>query len=486
VRFSILHISDLHRDLSDEITNAWLLESLKKDFDQFERQMPQIEKPSVAIVTGDLVYGTEPNAANATKELERQYAQAVEFLVGLADQFFGGQRERVVILPGNHDISYDDVMASVQRIGIPSEAGKKARLVADLFAPRSTLRWSWRDLCFYKISDEDRYLTRLRHFAMAYERFYEGHRTFPRDPERQYGVFDFPDIGFCVVTLNSCFNNDPLRRAGSLHPDALAAACRALREPRRSGWLMAAAWHHNLVGGPTRDDYLDAEFLQLFIDAGVSLGFHGHQHSADCFDERCRIGPDMRKMTIVSASTLCAEPRNLSPGIPRSYNVVEVDTDNWSGRVHQRQMVNKLFNLPVWGPGRFVSTNSSFCDFGLCKPLVPRPPTLNLQLLLEQADIALGLGRWHDALDALDKVRGEPLARPLLLRAVAELGDPHRIIAELWPPLTIAEAVTVGGAILESGTRDEADAFVRLALVADTADASVRDISRRISERRLG
>src|SRR5438105_4212366 len=93
------------------------------------------------------------------------------------------------------------------------------------------------------------------------------------------------------------------------------------------------------------------------------------------------------------------------------------------------------------------------------------PATLDLQLLLEQADLALGLGRWLDALDTLGKVRGEPLARPLLLRAVTELGDPRRTIAELWPPATIAEAVTVGGAILASGTRDEADAFVRLALV---------------------
>jgi hypothetical protein len=377
-------------------------------------------------------------------------------------------------------------MASVERIGIPSKADEKTRLVKDLFVPRSKLRWSWRDLCFYRISNEDRYLDRLQHFATSYERFYEGQRTFPRAPELQYGVFDFPDLGFCVVALNSCFNNDPLRRAGSLHPDALAAASRALREPRRAGWLTAAAWHHNFVGGPARDDYLDAEFLQLFIDAGVSLGFHGHQHSPDCFDERCRIGPDMRKMTIVSASTLCAEPSNLTPGVPRSYNIVEVDTSAWGGRVHQRQMVNRLFNLPVWGPGRFISTNSSFCDFALCKPLETRPPNLDLQLQLEQADLALGSGRWHDALDILDKARGEPLARPLLFRAVTELGDPHRIIAQLWPPLTIAEAVTVGGAILGSGTRDEADAFVRLALVADTADASVREISRRISERRLG
>jgi hypothetical protein len=56
----------------------------------------------------------------------------------------------------------------------------------------------------------------------------------------------------------------------------------------------------------------------------------------------------------------------------------------------------------------------------------------------------------------------------------------------LWPPLTIPEAVRIGGAILDGGTREEAEAFVRLPLVSSSTDASVQDISRRIQERRLG
>src|SRR5947199_3819584 len=49
--------------------------------------------------------------------------------------------------------------------------------------------------------------------------------------------------------------------------------------------------------GPFNNDYLDSEFLQLLIDSGVSLGFHGHQHTHDCVDERYRLGPAPRKMT---------------------------------------------------------------------------------------------------------------------------------------------------------------------------------------------
>src|SRR5216683_6964714 len=301
MRFSILHISDLHRDLTDEVGNPWLLESFAEDFEQFDLGDPAILLPTLCIVSGDLIYGVGPKSANAADEMERQYAQAEEFLVGLANKFFDGERERIMLLPGNHDVCYSDVMASVQRIEVPPDTLERKILAAEFLKPHTLLRWSWDELCFFRITEEIQYQKRFRYFTAAYESFYEGKRTFSSDPERQYDVFDFPDLGFSVITLNSCYCNDPLRRAGAFHPTALTEALQSLRAPARTGWLTAAAWHHNLIGGPSQDDYLDIELLQILIDAGVSLGFHGHQHLAECVEERYRIGPKPRKMTIISA-----------------------------------------------------------------------------------------------------------------------------------------------------------------------------------------
>jgi hypothetical protein len=485
MRFSILHISDLHRDLSDEINNKWLLDSLETDFQQFQSQSPIIQQPSLCIVSGDLIYGASAGAVHAQEELKRQYAQAEDFLIGLADRFFGGDREKVVIIPGNHDVSYNDVMGSAAKIIIPTDAQTQARLVKELFSPNSALRWSWNELCFYKITDHSRYLSRLRHFADTYGRFYKGQRTYSLEPDKQFAIFDFPEQSFCVAALNSCFNNDPLRRSGAFHPVALTEICRLLRQPSRAGWLAAATWHHNLAGGPSADDYLDPQFVQILIDAGVSLGFHGHQHLPECFDERYRIGPSPRKMTIISASTLCAEPKNLKPGVPRSYNIVEVDADTSNGCVHQRQMINTLFNLPIWGPGHFTSTNSSHFDFALCGPLSVRPTQLDSQLLLATVDDHIGRGKTREALEVLQTIRDLPSARPFLARALNDLGDPRTTIDKLWPPQNVPEAVTVGGAILEAGTKDEALAFRQLPIVSGASDASLLDISNRIYERRL-
>lgn len=450
--------------------------------DQYTGGEEPISKPSICIVSGDLVHGVAPGHTDPIAELERQYQQTEELLVGLADRFFGGERDRVVILPGNHDVDYPVVMSSMRRTPIPADPGEKEAMVAALFRPRSRVRWSWSELCFYEIVDEERYAARFEAFAQSYARFYGGKRTFSLMAESQHAVFDFPAFGLTVLALNSCFENDPLHRAGAIHPDSLARVCEEARAAKRAGWLIAAAWHHNFAGSPSKDDRLDADLLQHLIDVGVSLGFHGHQHLPECVDERFRIGPKPRKMTLVSASTLCAGPANLTPGVPRSYNVVELDTESWNGRVHQRQMVNGQFAMPVWGPGHFVATSRSFVGFDLAKPLQHRPRALDSRLKVEEADRLIGSGDFERAIEVLAVVRDDPVARPLLVRALSARGTPSQSLEMLWPPTTAAEAVVIGGALLEGGTAEKAREFLALDVTAKGTDPSVREIVQRVKQ----
>lgn len=81
--------------------------------------------------------------------------------------------------------------------------------------------------------------------------------------------------------------------------------------------------------------------------------------------------------------------------------------------------------------------------------------------------------------------RSEPLARPLLTQALAEMGESRNTIDVLFPPGTVSEVVLVGGAIVEAGTRAEADAFLALPSVSANPDASVQDVARRVRSRRV-
>jgi len=483
MHFSILHISDLHRDLKAELANGPLLDSLIWDIERYKEQAPPILQPSLCIVSGDLIYGVAPNHPDPVRELKRQYGQAVEFLISLADACFDGDRGRIVLVPGNHDVSYPAVIASCTRIDIPTSSTDKRSLTDELWEPNTNLRWSWSELCFYRINDLKPYEQRLAAFAEAYEQFYCGVRSFSMEPDEQFCVFDYPDFNLSICALNSCYRNDPLQRSGSFSPTALSSACGELRKAQRSGWLLAATWHHSVGGGPAQNDFLDHESIQYLIDSGVSLGFHGHQHTHDCVDERYRLGPDQRKMTLVSASTLCAEQGNLKPGIPRGYNVVEIDTDKPAVRVHSRRMVNSDFNLPVWGPGQFNSTGKSYVDSTISLPLISRPKTLDRTLLLEKADTLLGEKRWKEALALLREIKDEGLAKPLILKALTEISDDSETISVLWPPMTNEEIVLVGASIMALQDRGRATTFLSLDQVSKNADASVVDMRRRVSMR---
>jgi hypothetical protein len=481
MNFAVLHLSDLHSDHDDPQSNSWLLESLIRDRASYMAE--GVPAPSLCIVTGDVVYGVRPQRTDADREVDRQYHQAEDFLVSLAREFFGGDRDKIVIVPGNHDVYYPGALAGMTPVATPATASERSELAAQLRTPHSSLRWSWANQAFSQVTNEPGYNGRFRPFAEFYARFYDGRRTYPLDPAQQYQIFDFPELRFCVLGLNSCYCNDPLRREGGIHPDCLANGSRALRQPQRAGWSAAAAWHHSMFGPPSSDDYLDAQVLHILMTSGVSLVFHGHQHRQDCIEERFRLGPSPRRITVISAGTLCAGSRNLVPGIPRSYNVVELNGASFAGRAHVRNMLSVPPQLPLWGPGLVAATGTPSVDFEICPPLTARPENLDAQLQLERASDLVGKHEWASAVDALGPISAHPLARPLLLQSLVELHAFDRIESMLYPLQSAAEAVAIGGTIFDAGTREQAARFAARPEVIESKDASVLEVLRRIRER---
>ena len=169
---SILHISDLHRRDHNVIRNDVLLDSLENDRRHFSaEEEPRIRIPDLIVVSGDIIQGVGRNVGEPEACLRAQYEQATNFLTQLAERFVGGDRERVVIVPGNHDVSRYHVDESVSPIDVPSDG--RGELIEQLFRPGSPMRWSWRDLKLFKITDTATYLERMAAFAHFYSEFYQ-------------------------------------------------------------------------------------------------------------------------------------------------------------------------------------------------------------------------------------------------------------------------------------------------------------------------
>lgn len=305
MRISILHLSDLHRDPKNPLTNAALLNSLFRDIQRCSTEDPAIPSPDLVIVSGDIVQGIPPGTANQDAEIAEQYAEAYDFLKRLADELVGGNHQKVIIVPGNHDVSFPHTMASLRHLTLnPALPKPQSELVKAVFSPNSTIRWSWETLSFYDIHDNSIYNSRFAAFCDFYGRFYDGLHQYPLSPEQQFDLFDFPNLNLLIAAFNSCYNNDPLNKQGAIHPDCLAEAAQRSRHNRLRYRLRLAVWHHSTSGGPFDFDYMDSEVLQVLIDGGFSVGFHGHHHKPQFVDEKYQFGGN-RKITVVSTGTLC-------------------------------------------------------------------------------------------------------------------------------------------------------------------------------------
>jgi predicted MPP superfamily phosphohydrolase len=213
MKLSVLHISDLHRDPANPIRNDVLLDSLENDRRHYsDEETPRIRSPDMIIVSGDIIHGIRPDVPDPEKRLQEQYQEALDFLAQLTDRFIGGNRNRVIVVPGNHDVSAYHFKESLRRVDVLPDRQKN--LVTQLFSPGSLLRWSWSNFKLYEITDQALYAQRMAAFAEFYASFYNGARTYDLDPAKQVDIFDFPGFDLTVAGFSSCHNNDLFNRQG--------------------------------------------------------------------------------------------------------------------------------------------------------------------------------------------------------------------------------------------------------------------------------
>ena len=472
MKINLLHVSDLHRDPGSPISNKTLLDSLARDRDQYAAVGELgIDSLDVIIVSGDIVHGVRHGNPDAETILQGQYQEALEFLEGLTERFVNGNKRAVVIVPGNHDVSDHHFRECLEPVKIASEGAKD--LIRILLSGQSDLRWCWDDLALHKVSDRQRYSERFHPFVSFYKDFYGGNHSYSIHEESQFETFDFPDLGSTVTGFSSCYNNDLLNRPGAIHPDSIAGASEELGKPEYQGRLRMAVWHHHIEGPPQEVGYMDPDIVQNLVYRGFSLGFHGHQHKPQYLDFRFRYG-STRKITLISAGTLCG---GAAYGFKRSYNLVQLDTENRSGKLHVREMQNDNLLMPIWGQHSSPANPSGSLDFDFDPPPASQVAYKRDTSLLLQAQSLFEQGELQHASEVLLSVIGQDeLARPILLECLIQLGDHERIISVFNPPKGSAEAIAVIDSLWAEGRRDQLVQLLACSVVAESADPSVKEI----------
>ena len=163
--YSILHISDLHRSKDEPIDNRSLLASLVADRDRYVLETPRIPPPDAVIVSGDLIEGASIGAEDWEESLKTQHEVAYSFLTGLCKHFLNGDKSRMILTPGNHDVCWNTsfrAMKSVANNQYPSD------VLASIIQPSSTYRWSWPERKLFRITNEAVYEQRMDRYWGIY------------------------------------------------------------------------------------------------------------------------------------------------------------------------------------------------------------------------------------------------------------------------------------------------------------------------------
>ena len=472
---SILHISDLHRDPSNPLSNGRLLDSLLTHHDRYTSGSPAVRSPDVIVVTGDIVRGISKEDKNNPDALPSQYREATDFLNDLASRLVKGDTQRVIIVPGNHDVDARQFRHSLTQISV--NAGQSSRLAREMIGPGSAIRWSWSDLRFYKI-DWSTYHRRFDAFRQFYCNFYEGNRVYTEDPADQFDVFDLSDYPVTFVGFNSCYNNDLLNRAGAINPECMTRASELLRHVIRRDNLAIAVWHHNTRGGPYEADYLDEENIQLMIDRGFNLGLHGHQHRPESLRTHFKYGAD-RKMIVVAAGTLCG---NSPARYGCSYNIIELDLTRRHGRLHVYEEGNRVGGIPVWCTRALPSETQFYYDFELSPPQ-EHYNRKDIRILAEAQD-AIERHDYETAVSSLSSIaQTNNVARRLLLECLIKTNG-YKQIAELYdPPISVTETIHLMDALWETDRKDRLRTLISEPSVAGSQDQALNEIRSKYARR---
>lgn len=345
--FTLLQLSDLHRSEMEPFSNEEIVSSLIADVARYSSENPAISKPDAIIISGDLVQGLPLGCASYPGGLSKQYEAAVDLMARLADTFLGGDRSKLVMIPGNHDVDFNQSFASMAVVNT-----RKENVKGLLFSnkPDNPHRWNWNQAKLYHIVNARAYEDRFRYYCEAFSKFYDGVAlAYPVDPSDYTNLFELDGGQIVVAAFNSCSGNDCFNYIGDIPQSEVAKCHLRINQSGKQYALKMAVWHHDVSGPPRRNDYMDSAIVKLMIDRGFRLGLHGHQHKANASPEWVYTAR-RTSMVVVSAGSLCAGTFDIPRGVSREYNVIEIDQSYTKARIHVREA--KVSN--IFAAGRFI------------------------------------------------------------------------------------------------------------------------------------
>ncbi|MBU5484699.1 metallophosphoesterase [Clostridium sp. MSJ-11] len=300
----ILDLSDLQymKDIDEENEVYLITEDLKKVFFDSTEDRLDLKSIDYIVISGDFVeYGND----------EEAFEKAFNFISMLSKEC-NIPFEKVVIVPGNHDLSWTITMDAYKlAIGTPTATDKVVDNIGN-------------DLFYLKRNDEIWRQKFANYSKFLYEKLYG--TPFPPNPKEQLKVItgnfiSDRKIGFFMI--NTSAETDQFNREITYFD--LESLIKASREYKDNNMIKIAVGHHpaNLVNGYGDD----IPFVNALQNEDFKIYLHGHVHrdiSLDCFNPQ-NINPNI---IMIGSGALSVNKKGMWPGIPQRYNVIRIKDIN--------------------------------------------------------------------------------------------------------------------------------------------------------------
>lgn len=475
-QYSILHISDLHRIKQENV------DCLMASFAVEKNRYTEMGIPPVGliVVSGDIVNGSnQKDSGLAKQEIQQQYEIAAQFLYNLCALFIGNKQQdrlRVIIVPGNHDMSRYASILSMDEISHDDIN----TLAGSLWEDNTDIRWSWSNLHFYKITNKELYNQRFDDFITFYDKFYDGLRTYPKDPERQSAIIDIPELNITLACFNSCYRLDHLRYSGYISPRSLSMLTRPLLDAKIKGRMIVGVWHHHTRGLPNESNYLNYSILDNIAQNGIHLALHGHQHICGIANEYKDVFSDV-KLSMISAGTLYGNHFDVPTTKTRQYNllVVNMYDEHCDITVHSREDSTALNEMPAWSVGMIGRSRVPSYTFSVpISVCAAKSGEEELQERINQ--INLQMEKSGDIPKAVCQIESlgtdAPIVRKFLLDLLLRVDNHGKICEHFSSPQNLQEAIAVIDSCIKQSDKGTLMAVMASEFVRSSSDASLNAI----------
>ncbi len=239
---TILHLSDLQLGDTDRFGGAASGDPVQAILDPLGEDLRTLRdehdlRPEIIVLTGDLT----------SRGLGSEFRDVLRLIEGLLE-LLRLTRDRVVVVPGNHDVN----RAASRAYFIQCEADE--------------------------VEPEPPYWPKWQDYAELFGKLYADQPRVRFTAEQPWSLFAIEDLRVVVAGLNSTIaeSHRPEDRNGGFLGDAqLRWFAELLDEYRRKGWLRIAASHHGV------EDLGDAETEIHRLAGHLNLLLHGHFHLAE-------------------------------------------------------------------------------------------------------------------------------------------------------------------------------------------------------------